>query len=92
MEKLKKVLKVLIPLQVDILKVFPDELTTVFFYNVTATILSTTVGFFAVPNASAWKIGLDISLISIVCSVRYPANRCFTLTHKKHFFYACVVH
>ncbi|KAG4911524.1 WAT1-related protein [Glycine max] len=54
--------------QVDILKVFPDELTTVFFYNVTATILSTTVGFFAVPNASAWKIGLDISLISIVCS------------------------
>nr|KYP50525.1 Auxin-induced protein 5NG4 [Cajanus cajan] len=55
-------------LQVDILKVFPDELTLVFFYNVTATILSTAVGFFVVPNPRAWKVGLDISLLSIVCS------------------------
>ncbi|KAL2335626.1 hypothetical protein Fmac_016839 [Flemingia macrophylla] len=55
-------------LQVDILKMFPDELTLVFFYNVTATILSTVVGLFAAPNPGAWKIRLDISLISIVCS------------------------
>ncbi|XP_027357534.1 WAT1-related protein At3g28050-like [Abrus precatorius] len=55
-------------LQMDILKVFPDELTLVFFYNVTATILSIAVGLLTVPNASDWKIGVDISLISIVCS------------------------
>ncbi|TKY50394.1 WAT1-related protein [Spatholobus suberectus] len=55
-------------LQAYILKVFPDELTIVFFYNVAATITSTTVGLFVVPNASAWTIGLNISLISIVCS------------------------
>ncbi|CAJ1946793.1 unnamed protein product [Sphenostylis stenocarpa] len=55
-------------LEEDILRVFPDELTLVFFYSVTATIFSTTVGLFEVPNASAWKIGLNISLISIVSS------------------------
>lgn len=62
--------------QVNILKEFPDELTLVFFYNVTATITCIAVGLFAVPNASAWKIGLNLPLISIVSSVRYPANFC----------------
>ncbi|KAJ1379124.1 EamA domain [Sesbania bispinosa] len=55
-------------LQVNILKEFPDELTLVFVYNVTATILSTIVGLLTVSDASAWKIGLDISLVSILCS------------------------
>ncbi|KAJ1384256.1 EamA domain [Sesbania bispinosa] len=55
-------------LQVNILKEFPDELTLVFIYNVTATILSTIVGLLTVSDASAWKIGLDISLVSILCS------------------------
>nr|XP_004514450.1 WAT1-related protein At3g28050-like isoform X2 [Cicer arietinum] len=55
-------------LQVHILKVFPDELTLVLFYSITATIISTTVALLAVPNASAWKIGLNLSLISIVSS------------------------
>ncbi|ESW23103.1 hypothetical protein PHAVU_004G018600 [Phaseolus vulgaris] len=55
-------------LEEDILRVFPDELTLVFFYSVTATIFTTTVGLFGVPDASAWKIGLNVSLISIVCS------------------------
>lgn len=54
------------------MKEYPDELTVVFFYNVTATIVATTVGLFTEPNASAWKIRLDMSLLSIVCSVRYP--------------------
>ncbi|XP_020232161.1 WAT1-related protein At3g28050 [Cajanus cajan] len=53
-------------LQADVLKVFPDELTIVFLYNVAATITSTVIGLCA-ANASAWKIGLDISLICIVC-------------------------
>lgn len=63
---------------------FPDELTLVFFYSVTATIFTTTVGLFGVPDASAWKIGLNVSLISIVCSVRYLANCCFSLNRKIH--------
>ncbi|XP_061369735.1 WAT1-related protein At3g28050-like [Gastrolobium bilobum] len=54
--------------QVEVLKVFPDELTTVFLYDVTATITTTIVCLFTAPNTSAWKIGLNISLISIVCS------------------------
>ncbi|MED6109651.1 hypothetical protein PIB30_035646 [Stylosanthes scabra] len=52
--------------QAEILKA--DELTVVFFYNVTATIVSVTVALFTERNASAWEIGLDISLVSIICS------------------------
>ncbi|KAG4395688.1 hypothetical protein AAZX31_19G010800 [Glycine max] len=57
--------------QADVLKVFPDEVTIVLFYNVTSTVMSTLVALFAVPNANAWKVGLNISLISIICTVRY---------------------
>ncbi|XLU58056.1 hypothetical protein S245_052704, partial [Arachis hypogaea] len=55
-------------LQVDVLKDYPDELSMLFFYNVTSTIISTIVGSILEPNASAWKIRLDISLVSILCS------------------------
>ncbi|GAU47303.1 hypothetical protein TSUD_283720 [Trifolium subterraneum] len=55
-------------LQVHILKEFPDELTLVLLYSITATIISTVVALLSVPNSSAWKIGLNLSLISIVSS------------------------
>ncbi|KAI5442475.1 hypothetical protein KIW84_011514 [Lathyrus oleraceus] len=55
-------------LQVHILKEFPDELTLVLLYSTTATIISIVVALLSVPNASAWKIGLNLSLISIVSS------------------------
>ncbi|MED6173329.1 hypothetical protein PIB30_058281 [Stylosanthes scabra] len=55
-------------LQVDVLKDYPDELSMLFFYNVTSTIISAIVGSIMEPNASAWKISLDISLLSILCS------------------------
>lgn len=58
--------------QVEILKEFPDEITMVFFYNLCAAIIAAIVGLLAEKNTSAWKIRLDISLISIVCTVRYP--------------------
>ncbi|XP_058778699.1 WAT1-related protein At3g28050-like isoform X2 [Vicia villosa] len=54
--------------QVHILKEFPDELTLVLLYSISATIISTVVALISVPNASAWKIGLNLSLISIVSS------------------------
>ncbi|XP_045812415.1 WAT1-related protein At3g28050-like isoform X2 [Trifolium pratense] len=55
-------------LQVHILKEFPDELTLVLLYSITATIISTIVALLSVPNSSVWKIGLNLSLISIVSS------------------------
>ncbi|RHN49865.1 putative EamA domain-containing protein [Medicago truncatula] len=55
-------------LLVHVLKEFPDEPTLVLLYSITATILSTVVALLSVPNASAWKIGLNLSLISIVSS------------------------
>ncbi|KAL2335625.1 hypothetical protein Fmac_016838 [Flemingia macrophylla] len=54
--------------QVEILKEFPDELTMVFFYNLFAAIVASVVGLVGEKNSSAWKIRLDISLISIVCT------------------------
>jgi drug/metabolite transporter (DMT)-like permease len=55
-------------LQVHILKEFPDELTLVLLYSITATIISTVVALLSVPNSSAWKIGLNLSFISIISS------------------------
>ena len=76
MESIRKyVSKIVIPIfisQVEILKEYPDELSMLFFYSMTSTIVATTVGLLTEPSASAWKIRLDISVISIVCTVRYP--------------------
>ncbi|KAI4352702.1 hypothetical protein L6164_006926 [Bauhinia variegata] len=63
---------ILVPLwyivQVQIMKVYPDEVTVVFFYNLSVSIMSAVVGLFTEPNASAWKIRPDTALASILCS------------------------
>lgn len=51
------------------MKVYPDELTVVFYYNLCVSIVAAVVGVISENNANAWKIGLDISLASILCSV-----------------------
>lgn len=51
------------------MKVYPDELTVIFYYNLSVSIIAAIVGVISEPNASAWKIGLDTSLTSILCSV-----------------------
>ncbi|WJX65436.1 hypothetical protein P8452_50099 [Trifolium repens] len=56
--------------QVKIMKEIADELSLVFFHNIFATILALCVGLLAETNSSLWNIRLDISLISIVCTVR----------------------
>ncbi|KAI5410497.1 hypothetical protein KIW84_055852 [Lathyrus oleraceus] len=61
--------------KVHILKEFPNELSLVLLYSISATIISTCVALLSVSNASAWKIGLNLSLISIVSSVSCTANR-----------------
>ncbi|OIW05431.1 hypothetical protein TanjilG_23257 [Lupinus angustifolius] len=62
----------LIPLwyivQVQIMKVYPNELTVIFFYNLCVSILAAIVAIFAEKNSSAWKIGLDTALASVICS------------------------
>ncbi|KAK7395693.1 hypothetical protein VNO78_16259 [Psophocarpus tetragonolobus] len=63
---------ILVPLwyivQVQIMKVYPNELTVIFFYNLCVSIMAAIVGIFTETNASAWKIGLDTSLASILFS------------------------
>ncbi|RDY11922.1 WAT1-related protein [Mucuna pruriens] len=60
---------ILVPLwyivQVQIMKVYPDELTVIFFYNLCVSIMAAIVGIFTETNASAWKIGLDTALASV---------------------------
>jgi hypothetical protein len=53
------------------MKVYPDELTVIFYYNLCVSIIAAIVGVISEPNASAWKIGLDTSLASILCSVGF---------------------
>ncbi|KAA8548067.1 hypothetical protein F0562_004672 [Nyssa sinensis] len=54
--------------QAQIMKEYPAELTVVFFYNLCVSILAAIVGLIAEPNPSAWRIRLDTSLVSIICS------------------------
>ncbi|CAJ2665475.1 unnamed protein product [Trifolium pratense] len=54
--------------QAEIMKEIQDALTSVFFHNLFASILALGVGLVAETNRSLWKITLDISLISIVCT------------------------
>jgi len=54
--------------QTQIMKEYPAELTVVFFYNLSVSILAAIVGLIAEPNMNAWKIRPDISLLSILCS------------------------
>ncbi|XP_045812419.1 WAT1-related protein At5g40240-like isoform X2 [Trifolium pratense] len=54
--------------QAEIMKEIQDALTSVFFHNLFASILALGVGLVAETNRSLWKITLDISLISTVCT------------------------
>ncbi|XP_028778631.1 WAT1-related protein At3g28050-like [Neltuma alba] len=54
--------------QVQIMRVYPDELTVVFFYNLCVSIMAAVVGIFTEPNPDAWKIGPSTALASILCS------------------------
>ncbi|CAL5368089.1 unnamed protein product [Camellia sinensis] len=54
--------------QAQIMKVYPAELTVVFFYNLCVSVLAAIVGVIAEPNMSAWIIRPDIALVSIICS------------------------
>ncbi|KAG5059834.1 hypothetical protein AAZX31_01G071000 [Glycine max] len=63
---------ILVPLwyivQVQIMKVYPNELIVIFFYNLCVSIMAAIVAIFTETNAGAWKIGVDTALASIVCS------------------------
>lgn len=54
--------------QAQIMKVYPAELTVVFFYNLCVSVLAAIVGVIAESNKSAWIIRPDIALVSIICS------------------------
>lgn len=54
--------------QTQIMKEYPAELTVVFFYNLIVSVLAAIVGAFMEPDLTKWRIRLDISLASIICS------------------------
>ncbi|XP_057721181.1 WAT1-related protein At3g28050-like isoform X1 [Arachis stenosperma] len=54
--------------QVQIMKVYPAELTVVFYYNLCVSIMAAIVGIFTETNPGAWKIGVDTALASVLCS------------------------
>ncbi|XP_059670191.1 WAT1-related protein At3g28050-like [Cornus florida] len=53
---------------VSIMKEYPAELTVIFFYNLSVSILGAIVGLITEPDLNAWRIRLDIVLLSIICS------------------------
>ncbi|XP_039011699.1 WAT1-related protein At3g28050-like isoform X2 [Hibiscus syriacus] len=54
----------------QIMEEYPAELTVIFFYNFTVCFMALVVALVVERNASAWRIGSDIALVSVVCWVR----------------------
>ncbi|GMI98179.1 Usually multiple acids move in and out Transporters 41 [Hibiscus trionum] len=63
---------ILIPLWLivltQIMVEYPAELTVMFFYNLFVCFIALVVGLVVERNASAWRIGSNIALASVVCS------------------------
>ncbi|GMY13446.1 WAT1-related protein At3g28050-like [Fagus crenata] len=63
---------ILVPLwyivQAQIMKEYPNELTVIFFYNLSVSIIAAIVGLSTEKNSSAWRLRPDIALVSVVCS------------------------
>ncbi|XP_057982834.1 WAT1-related protein At3g28050-like [Malania oleifera] len=55
-------------IQAKIMTEYPSELTVVFFYNLCVAIVAAVAGLVAEVDLSAWRVGLNIALISILCS------------------------
>ncbi|KAI4320453.1 hypothetical protein MLD38_033932 [Melastoma candidum] len=62
---------ILVPLwyivQTQIMKEYPAELTVVFYYNLTVSIIAAVVGIISEPDINAWKVS-GIGLASVICS------------------------
>lgn len=54
--------------QAQIMKEYPAEFTTVFFYNLIVSIMAAFIALIMEPDPSAWKIRFDIGLASVLCS------------------------
>ncbi|KAB1211731.1 hypothetical protein CJ030_MR6G023243 [Morella rubra] len=63
---------ILVPLwyivQAQIMKEYPNELTVIFFYNLTVSIIAAVVGLITEKDPNAWRLGPNIALVSVVCS------------------------
>ncbi|XP_059449989.1 WAT1-related protein At3g28050-like [Corylus avellana] len=63
---------ILVPLwyivQTQIMKEYPNELTVIFFYNLSVSLIAAVVGLITERNSSAWILGPNIALVSVVCS------------------------
>ncbi|XP_030954019.1 WAT1-related protein At3g28050-like isoform X2 [Quercus lobata] len=63
---------ILVPLwyivQAQIMKEYPNELTVIFFYNLTVSIIAAVVGLMTEKNPNAWRLRPNIALVSVVCS------------------------
>ncbi|KAJ6965577.1 hypothetical protein NC652_003453 [Populus alba x Populus x berolinensis] len=63
---------VLVPLwyilQTQIMKEYPAELTVVFFYNLTVSIIAAIVALITEGTSSAWLVRPNVALASILCS------------------------
>ncbi|WZZ04915.1 hypothetical protein YC2023_090836 [Brassica napus] len=52
----------------QVMAVYPEQITVIFFYNLFATLISAPVCFFAESNLTSWVVKPDISLAAIVYS------------------------
>lgn len=66
-------------LQTQIMKEYPAELTVVFYYNLSVSIIGAIVALITEGTSSAWLVRPNIALASILCSVRDHCEICFYL-------------
>ncbi|GMJ08693.1 hypothetical protein HRI_004538500 [Hibiscus trionum] len=60
----------------QIMAEYPAELTVMFFYNLFVCFIALVVGLVVERNVSAWRIGSNIALASVVCSGIFSSCLC----------------
>lgn len=51
------------------MKIYPEEVTVNFFYNLFGTIISLPICFLAEPNFSSWRLSSDVAAAAVLYSV-----------------------
>ncbi|MBA0876050.1 hypothetical protein Goshw_000625 [Gossypium schwendimanii] len=67
-------------IQSQIMKIYPEEVTVNFFYNLFGTIISLPICFLAEPNLSSWRLSSDLAAVAVLYSGLFG------------FSFLCVVH
>ncbi|XP_022773700.1 WAT1-related protein At5g40230-like [Durio zibethinus] len=55
-------------IQSQVMKIYPEEIVVIFFYNLSVTLISLPIGLLAEPNLSSWRLTTSIADVAVLYS------------------------